>query len=79
LKQIIRSFFAIGSSSGLWYDLDKEEMARVLATKWAYAKDPQRVDAFSLRSSYRLNQMHGSQFDRYSGQIDERNWEQKVS
>lgn len=79
LKQIIRGFFAIGSSSHSLYDLDKEEMARVLATKWAYAKDPQRVDAFSLRSSYRLNEMHGSQFDRYSDHIDERNWEQKIS
>lgn len=81
LKQIIRGFFAIAPPSGSshWYELDKEEMARVLATKWAYAKDPQRVDALSLKVSYRLNQMHGSQFDRYSNQIDKQNWEQKVS
>ncbi len=78
LKRIIRGFFAIGPSTS-WYHLDKEEMARVLATNWAYAKDPQRVDALSLRSSYRLNQMRGSGFDRYSDQIDVVNWEQIVS
>lgn len=79
LKKIIRGFFDIGSSPRYhWNDLDKDEMARVLATKWAYAKDPQRVDALSLVSSYRLNQMHSSQFDRYSNQFDKRNWEQKV-
>lgn len=83
LKRIIRGFFAIRQSSApffLWEgDLDKEEMAKVLVTKWAYAKDPQRINAVSLKSSYRLNRMQGSQFDHYSDEINEQNWEQKIS
>ncbi len=80
LKQIIRGFFKIGSSSRhsyFYWDLNKDEMAKVLATKWALAKDPQSVDA--TQYSHRLNQMQGSQFDRYSDQIDEHNWEHKIS
>ena len=82
LKLIIKNLFSMHYPVYDYYssyNLEKD-MARILVTKWMYAKDPNSILASTLEAPHwRLTQKSDSYWDRYSNTITKENWEQKLN